>query len=103
MCRPDTTVTPALPVMGPVTPRLPGIATAPAWLTTRVVFDESIAWPGAYAHVINSAFDIAAGKMKRGAQNCRVNPDGTIEATKTIQVGQELLQNYGRDYHLGMQ
>ena len=66
------------------------------------VLNNGSEWPGAYAHIVNSAFDLESQKMRPGMQNCKVKAGGALVATKRIDVGQELLQNYGRHYHLGM-
>ena len=67
-----------------------------------VLFPKGAQWPGAYAHMINSGFDMGRGKMAPGRQNCELSSDGLIRAIKTIRPGEELIQNYGRSYHMQM-
>ena len=71
-------------------------------LIGRVLYKSGTEWPGAYAHVVNSAYDMQAKKMVPGRQNCRITYGGVLVATKVINVGDELLQNYGPEYHKQM-
>lgn len=64
-----------------------------------VPFPKGAQWPGAFAHMINSGYDMGRGKMAPGRQNCELRSDGLIRAIKTIRPGEELIQNYGRTYH----
>lgn len=82
--------------------RPPQSAAAQKRLVGKVLFPDSVEWPGAYVHMVNSAYDLQAGRMRADRQNCRVGTYGALAATKGIDVGQELLQNYGRSYHEGM-
>ena len=71
-------------------------------LAGLVVFPNGTSWPGAYVHMINSAWDMGSRRVDRDRQNCFVKESGEVEATKTIARGQELLQDYGRSYHMQM-
>lgn len=71
-------------------------------LIGRVMFPAGTEWPGAHVHMVNSAFNMQTRRLQTSLQNCAVKSGGALRATKHIHVGQELLQNYGRDYHMHM-
>lgn len=71
-------------------------------LIGRVMYPAGNEWPGMHAHVVNSAFNMQTQRLQPSLQNCAVKYGGSLRATKHIHIGQELLQNYGREYHVSM-
>jgi hypothetical protein len=52
-------------------------------------------WPGMFAHVVNSC---EVGEGRYSFQNVHIQRDGTLKACLDINVGEELLTKYGKQY-----
>ena len=71
-------------------------------LCGKVLFPRRFAWPGIYAHLMNSSWDMRTGKREPSRENCVVNLHGEVIATRDLKPGTELLMDYGEEYYVAM-